>query len=141
MPITAQQAWDATDPNLTDTEREQGAQAIIAGVAANDAYWASRPELERLKELAKGEQVPPPHGSQEPVPTVSGTSTDHVIDGTSEDETDTKQVGSGEPTEAVVAAAEAPATPVAPPPAANPPEDVSERLRDQLRNAGMTPEA
>jgi len=56
-PITAQQAWDATDPSQTDEERQKSAEAMMAGVAANDAYLSSRPELEQLIAKAQGGQV------------------------------------------------------------------------------------
>lgn len=56
-PITAEQAWEATDPSKTDEEREASAAAMMAGVAANDAYLASRSELEQIVALSKGQQV------------------------------------------------------------------------------------
>lgn len=57
MPITADQAWAATDPTQTDEERTEAAARMMAGVAANDAYLSSRPELEQLIAQAQGGQI------------------------------------------------------------------------------------
>jgi hypothetical protein len=75
--ITPKEAWAATDPSHDDDARKASAQAIMAGVAANDAYYNSRGELEQIIAAAKGGQVVtheslnPPAGSVPPA--VEGT--------------------------------------------------------------------
>lgn len=56
-PVTPEEAWAATDPTQTTEERQRAAENMIAGVAANDAYYASRSELEQLIARANGGQV------------------------------------------------------------------------------------
>lgn len=60
MPITAQEAWEATNPNAGEDARIKSAQQIMAAVAANDAYLSSRTQIEQAIALAKG-QGPPVH--------------------------------------------------------------------------------
>ena len=50
-----------TDKSLDTEARIQAAENIMAGVAANDAYLASRGELERIIAQAQGGQIPPSH--------------------------------------------------------------------------------
>jgi hypothetical protein len=57
MPITAEQAWDATDPSQPEEARKLSAANMMAGVAANDAYIASRGELEQLVLQSRGGQI------------------------------------------------------------------------------------
>lgn len=65
-PITAQEAYDLTDPSLPDNARETAASNIMAGVAANDAYLSSRPQLEQIMARAAGAQIPPSHAELNP---------------------------------------------------------------------------
>lgn len=59
--ITAQEAFEATNPALSQEQREKAALNILSGVAANDAYINSRTELEQVVIRAQGGQAPPPH--------------------------------------------------------------------------------
>lgn len=136
--ITYEEAYAATDPSAPEEQRKNSANAILLGMRANQVYWDSRPELEALRAQAEG------HGlvvrGDEESPTEVGTSTDpNVIEGTA--------------TEEPVTGIETGATATEPgegtPPAATPTEtpqgtseaDRAERLRAQLRNAGIEPEA
>lgn len=142
MPITAQEAWDATDPGATEEARQEAAARIMAGVAANDAYWDSRTDLEALMAKAQG------HGAvvapaQEDTPTGVGTSTDTPsIEGTATEEPPTAlgAGGSGTP-----AAADAPpdaqVVPDPGPGVAPSDQDTVARLRAQVTSLGGTPEA
>jgi hypothetical protein len=59
--ITAQQAYDATDPNMTDTERVAMAERILASDAALTAYYDSRSQLEQIIAQAQGAGQVPTH--------------------------------------------------------------------------------
>lgn len=65
MPITAKEAWEATNPDMPEEERKASAERIMAGVAANDAYLNSRSEVEQAIALSKGGQVAEPHDVRE----------------------------------------------------------------------------
>lgn len=65
MPVTPQEAWEATNPAQSEDERKAAAQRIMAGVAANDAYLNSRSGIEQVVALAKGGQVADPHAERE----------------------------------------------------------------------------
>lgn len=127
-PITAQQAWDATDASQTDDQRETAAASIIQGVAANDAYLNSRSELEQLKYLAQGPQVVPHATLNDPTEVGGGTATDS-IEGTSTEEV-AKELGSG------TSAGSDPGHP-----GAENPEATIASLRKQIEDAGLKPEA
>jgi hypothetical protein len=140
-PITAQEAWDATDPGATDEARREAAARIMAGVAANDAYWDSRGELEALKARADGHGVvsPPP---QEDTPTGGGTSIAPTVEGTAMEEPPTALDAGGEGTPA--AADVPPEATTVPDPGVGPvpsDQDTVARLRAQVTNLGGTPEA
>lgn len=130
MPITAEQAWNATDPSMSDEDRQAAAERMIAGVNANDAYLASRGEIERLTALSKGEQIVTHaelNQDQGEVPTGSDTQT---VEGTAEElpqlpeaaTTGGESAASGSPDPDNHSAAVA-------------------ALRQQLTDAGITPNA
>lgn len=134
-PITAQQAWNATDPAGTQEERQRAAEMMMAGVAANDAYLASRPELEQLMAQAQGGQIvahadinAPATGGDlsdadaKAIPTESGPPT---VDGT---------VAPG-------SESEAPATPDATDAGSDTEKSDIDTLRAQLLKYGITPDA
>lgn len=129
-PITYNDAYEQTNPDATDEQRKQAALAIVAGTAANDAYWNSRSELEALRAQAEGHGVveresvqsgtvesDPPTGSVDP------TESGGVIEGTSTDASTETPASSG--------ALSAPD---------NPTEAVA-KLRAQLQREGINPEA
>lgn len=62
---TAEQAFAATNPAMSQEEREEAADNILAGVAANEAYLQSRSEMEQLAARIKGGQVAEPHEVRE----------------------------------------------------------------------------
>lgn len=124
-PLTAQQAYDATNPdpkayNLPpdhteeqlQAAREKAANNILLGSRANQAYWDSRQELEALKAQADGHGVvtlgEDPSGSTAPGEAIEGTSEDIP-----ENQGELAAPGSSE----------------------------TEKLRAQLREAGITPAA
>jgi hypothetical protein len=122
-PITTQQAWDATDPSQSPEQREAAAKGVLQSVAANDAYWASRSELERLKALALGEQVVA-HADINPGNPTAGEVPTADADGTVVEGSEQNSIGAasdGESTDTDNMAAD--------------------KLRKQLTDAGMTPEA
>lgn len=142
-PITAQQAWDATDPSQSDDQRKEAAQRIMAGVAANDAFINSRTELEQYVLHARGGQVVShddlnkledgqtadslPTGSA--APTVEGGETAQLSPGATPGQVDAEGTAVEEPADAEVAS--------------DPGDSKSDadKLRDQLRAAGIEPEA
>lgn len=131
MPITEQQAWDATDPRQTAEQRELAAKQILAGVAAQDAYWESRPELERLKALSMGGPQVLSHAEINPsggedLPTGGGDQT--AIEGTSEDLSSQPSIGPAD------ASGNTPTDP-------SDSDAAADKLRAQLTAAGITPEA
>lgn len=140
-PITYDQAYEATNPSQTEAQREQAALALIAGTAANEAYWDSRGELEALKAKAAGhgQVVPPPDAAAvetgPPTTGVSPTENGGFIDSTSVDAT----------TEQHALPAESPDKP--PPadaqslPSPDNPTEAVAKLRKQLSDAGIQPEA
>lgn len=129
MPISYQDAYDATNPDKTDEQRKQSALAIVAGTAANEAYWNSRSELEALKAQADGHGVVVRNEGENPT-TVGGgqTATGGTIEGTATEEPST---GTGTQSGSAPAALPSPDNPTA----------AVAKLRAQLEAAGMTPEA
>ena len=124
-PLTFEDAYNATNPADSEEVRKNSANMLLLGARANEVYWNSRPELEALKAQAEG------HGvivrgadDEEGEPTAVGTGTAPAIDSTATEEP-TTGIGPGE-------GATAEGTP--------PAESDAERLRAQLRNAGITPE-
>ena len=122
-----QEAFDATNPDpaaygippdapdgdkLLQERRTAAAQNLLAGVAANEAYWNSRSPLEELAARATG------HAS-------IGTPPDHPANA--------GQLGGGE-----APAIETTATDTG---AGGSEEDTAAKLRDQIRSLGGTPEA
>lgn len=133
-PIRYEDAFNATNPSQTDEQRDQSARSIMAGVAANDAYWNSRSDLEALKARAEGHGIVvrgPDEGEESP--TVSGTETG-TVEGTATDEPATA-LGSGESAPGGGGFA-----PTVPPSPDNPTEAVA-KLRAQVAELGGTPEA
>lgn len=129
---SAQEAYNATNPDPTayglppdaptedvQKRREEAAQNLLAGAAANAAYWNSRTELEALRAQSEGhgQIVPPPDhpDNTAPVADVEGTAVDEVPPAEP-----AKQVPSGTPD--------------------NPAEAVA-KLRAQVEAAGLTPDA
>lgn len=123
-PITDQQAWDATDPSQSPEQRETAAKSVLASVAANDAYWESRPELERLKALAAGGQVVAHADLNPDGPTVGEVRTADadgtVVPGSERTSIGAAAGGANTDTDSDVAA---------------------DKLRKQLTDAGLKPEA
>lgn len=144
-PITAQEAWDATDPGASDEARQEAAARIMAGVAANDAYWDSRGDLEALKARAEGHGVISPPPQEGDTPTNVGTSTDKpaVVEGTATEEPATALAAGdgGTPAAAADQPQEAAVVPDPGPGIAPTDQDTIARLRAQVTNLGGTPEA
>lgn len=65
MPISLKDAEAAVNPSLTGEAKQRAVDAIITGVAANDAYLNSRSEIEQAVSLARGGQVAAPHDERE----------------------------------------------------------------------------
>lgn len=106
-PITYEEAFAATNPDpkayglpedasTDDVEkrRNDAATNIMAGVAANDAYWDSRSRLEALEAQAQGHGSAPPPPTEDKPP--AGT-----IDATAEEERTQLPPSPDNPTEAV----------------------------------------
>lgn len=129
-PITAEQAWAATDPSMSDDDRQAAAERMIAGVTANDAYLASRGEIERLTALSRGEQIVAHsdlNRDQGEIPTGEDTQT---VDGTAEE---LPSLPEGATTDEASAESGSP----------NPDNETQAvaTLRQQLQDAGITPNA
>ena len=56
-PISYADAYEQTNPNETDEQRDANAKAIVAGVAANDVYWNHADPLDALKAAHDGHGV------------------------------------------------------------------------------------
>lgn len=151
MPITYDAAFAATsdnpadypgvDPNNPDSlkqRRDSAAQAIMAGVAANDQYWNSRSELEALQARADGHgQVVNPNADESPAPLADAEAT--AVDEPTP--TGALNAGTGDTTTTATgtdATANAPEADTAGADTGN--EADLDKLRAQLRNAGITPE-
>ena len=123
--LTYDEAYAATNPDHSDEQRQQSALALIAGTAANEAYWNSRGELEALKAQAEGHGIVVAPGDTPPTDSVSQTESGGAIEGTSVDEsTEPAQSDTGKSL----------------PSPDNPVEAVA-KLRAQLQSAGLEPEA
>lgn len=125
-----QAAYAATNPDDSPEKRDASAQAILAGQAANAVYWASRGELEQLKAYAAGHGVVTRGDAEEPSTAVGGGTEAPAIEATATDVTD-------EPASPAAASS----TPAAPSPTPDNPVEAVAKLRAQLANAGITPEA
>lgn len=122
MPPTYEEAFNATNPDAPEDQRDEAARRILAGAAANEAYWNSRTELEALRARAEGHGViVRGSNTQEGSPTVVGADTLPAIESTAVEEPNA-----------------APTATPAPSPD-NETEAVA-RLRKQLQDAGITPE-
>lgn len=120
-PITYNDAYAATNPDNSEDQRKESALAIVAGTAANDAYWNSRSELEALRAQAEGHGEVVRDASSNP-PTVAAGPTDAggTIEGT---------------------AVEEPPTAIGGQPAEPNDSDTVAKLRKQLQDAGINPDA
>lgn len=142
MPITIEQAWDATDPSQDDDARKLAAQRIMAGVAANDAYIASRPELEQYVLRARGGQVV----THEQVQSLGEGET---VATAALPTASAPQTESGQPQSQLSASGESDTTPpdtaesttVTDANVVSDDDEVISKLRQQLEEAGLTPEA
>lgn len=136
-PITHDEAFNATSsdpasypglgPNPSEealnARRESAAQAIMQGIAANDQYWDSRSNLEALQARADGHGVVTPPESSPAAADAEATAVD-----TPEPAGHLQAGEATEPTDAEVVE--------------NPADgDALTKLRAQLRNAGINPEA
>lgn len=82
--ITAQEAWEATNPAAPEESRIKSAQAIMAAVSANDVYLSSRSQIEQAIALAKG-QAPPVHPDATPESSVITKKAADVLSGVATD--------------------------------------------------------
>lgn len=140
--LTHDEAYAATNPNDPEERREAAAQAIMAGAAANAQYWDHRSDLEALRAQAEGHGViarGPDEEGESPTAVGSGTAAtpDATIEGTATEEPPTA-LAPGE--SATPANASDPAS-VAPVPSPDNPNEAIARLRQQLQDAGINPEA
>lgn len=139
MGISYDDAYKATNPADSDDARKAAANAIVLGQAANDVYWDHRPELEALKAQAEGHGVVvrgPDEEGETPTQVASGTGSGPAIDSTATEEPPTAlETG----VSVTPSAGTAPGGEPVPSPD-NPNESIS-RLRQQLRDAGISPEA
>lgn len=117
MPISYDDAYAQTNPNASDEQRDQAAKNIIAGTAASEAYWSSRGTLEALQAQADGHGVVV-RNTQGESSAVTTSDSAPVIEGSAVEET-------------------APAID----PATETDAQKSDKLREQLRAAGITPQA
>lgn len=116
-----------TPDEQVQKRKEEAAQALVTGSAANAAYWNSRSELEQFVARAQGHgQIVAPPTEEGDSPTAVGGPT---AEGGTVDSTATPVVEQ----QTTEAAAEQPA------PADG--ESTEDRLRAQLRAANLEPEA
>lgn len=133
MPLKYDDAYNATDPSLTDEQRADSARAIQNGVAANEVYWNSRSELEALKAQATGHGVV--QRGEDETPTGVGGGTDApAVEGTATEEP-TTELGTGASVTPPAAASAEPA------PSPDNPNEAIAKLRAQIVASGGTPEA
>lgn len=91
MPISFEDAFALTSsdptayglqPDAPEDEvkkrREQSASNIVAGVAANDTYWDSRPRLEALEARAQGHGVVVPPPTEDTPTAIEGNVTENT---------------------------------------------------------------
>lgn len=124
--MTNEQAQEYLDPNLGEgmddadrkALRESAAQGLVASVAAQEAYWSSRPELEQLRAQAEGHIGVVPHpdspAAGAPAGEVASATAPATVEGSAEEEP-TGELPEGDTSEA-------------------------DRLREQVRALGGTPE-
>lgn len=101
--LTPEKAAELVDPNLSDEQKVQSAQVLVASSAAYDAYLDSRPQLEQIISRANGGGEIPSHdelngpgaegaavarGAAEPSEVAAaGSPSAGAIEGSAEDET------------------------------------------------------
>lgn len=73
--LTEEQALESVDPALTEEQRVQAAQRLMAGAAAYDAYLNSRDPLEAIIAKASGAGDIPTHAALNSEAVTGGTST------------------------------------------------------------------
>lgn len=117
-----------TPDDQVQARKKDAATALVAGSAANAAYWNSRSELEQFVARAQG------HGRIEAPPTAEGDTPTGVAAPTGD---------AGAPVESTATPVEVPQTTEAAQgqPAPGDGESVEDKLRAQLRAANLEPEA
>lgn len=153
MPITYEEAFAATNPDkaaypgLTadssdddlQKRRDQAARNLMAGVAANDAYWNSRSELEALKAKAAGHGTVVNGDHPDGIDTAAVSGSDSAtIEGTATEEDTARIEAATGRTEETPEPGVTDATVV---PSPDNPNEAIAKLREQLRNAGQEPVA
>lgn len=122
MPISYDDAYAQTNPDAPEEQRDQAAKSIVAGTAASEAYWASRGTLEALQARADGHGVVVRNTGEE-------GSTAPAIEGTAVEEDNALASGNTVPPEPHLA------------PAPDNSVEAVAKLREQLRQNNITPEA
>lgn len=133
MPISKDEALQYVDPSLSGdspgpgvpSPRDQAAQRLQEGVLANEIYWSHRSDLDALRAKAEG------HGQLSNPDLIRGH--DEQV-AAPESKTDTIE---GTATEEPATEITAPA----PVPSPDNPNDAIAKLRQQLRDRGVEPEA
>lgn len=130
-------------PNASEDQvqaaKQTAAANLVAGSAANAAYWNSRSELEQFVARAQGHGrvVAPPEAEQPPTavaaPTEAGGGTVESTAVPVGEVPPTTEAGPGQP-------APAEGEPETTAPSEPPDQTAEDRLRAQLRAAGITPE-
>lgn len=133
MGLTLEEALAATNPADSAEKRHQSALTLMVGAAASDIYWTSRGEIERLFAIAGGyQEVKRGDDSPAIVTSAAPPEVGTGADGIAADVTDAE----------VVEPEPEPQSPPSPVPASVPHVDPAvARLREQLRAAGIAPEA
>lgn len=128
-----------TDDETVQKRKQQAASDLVAGSAANAAYWNSRSELEQFVARAQGHgRVVTPPAEEGDTPTAVAGPTDSgggVVESTA---TPVEALPTTEA--AAVPGAPAEGAPESTAPTEAPDQSVEDRLRAQLRAQGIEPE-
>jgi hypothetical protein len=138
MALTKEQALQATNPADSDEAREASALRLMLGAAANDIFFASRTEIERLWAIHDGHGIVQRglDAAATAIDTVEADAHAGAIEGSAEEVTDADVVNT-------LDAPKVAPSPAAASPAATPVNsaDTIAKLRAQLVASGQSPEA
>lgn len=143
MPLSFDDALTYTDPNAQESEREASARALQAGVAASEIYWNHTDPLTALKALHEGHTQPGQIEAQQPTADAVGTAVEEPAigpDGTPVAPQVPASTGTDIPA-GTTADPNVSVSGVHPDPSPQNPNEAIARLRQQLTDAGLNPEA